>query len=98
MEFTTANGIALAGLLFTIFSAIVMVWWNLNKRLEQHTKEIAEFKLDVAERYATMSMVSSIEAKLSHRMDVLTEQIQKLPDQIADRLIRYMKLRDFPDS
>jgi hypothetical protein len=55
-------------------------------------KELAEFKLKVAEEYASWETVRAIEVRLTERMDNLSENVMKMPDVIVDRIVNMVKL------
>jgi hypothetical protein len=63
------------------------------KRAEEAEKALADFKLKVAEEYASWDTVRSIEARLTERMDTLSSQVMEMPDKIVQRMVDMIKLR-----
>jgi hypothetical protein len=95
--------VALAGPTVTALIAIVGLWKKLESRILEveaqatnkvHAVEVAlsDFKLKVAEEYASWETVRSIEGRLTERMDNLSEQVMKMPDLIVDRMIKMINL------
>ncbi|WP_439357747.1 hypothetical protein [Bradyrhizobium sp. DASA03007] len=62
------------------------------KKAEEADKALNEFKLKVAEEYASWDTVRSIEARLTERIDGLSEQVMKMPDTIVARIVDMIKL------
>ena len=62
------------------------------KKAEDAEKALADFKLKVAEEYASWDTLRSIETRLTQRMDSLSEQVMKMPDQIVNRMVDMIKL------
>lgn len=62
------------------------------RRAEESDKELSAFKLKVAEEYASWDTLRSIETRLTQRMDSLSEQVMKMPDQIVNRMVDMIKL------
>jgi hypothetical protein len=60
------------------------------EKAHETEKALAEFKLKVAEEYASWETVRSIETRLTERMDGLAEQVMKMPDAIVDRIMKYL--------
>lgn len=56
-------------------------------------KQLSDFKLKVAEEYASWDTVRSIEARLTERMDNLADTVSKLPDAVLDRITKYLTLK-----
>jgi hypothetical protein len=76
---------------------ILTVWWRMDAKIETAAekahdteKALADFKLKVAEEYASWETVKSIETRLTERMDGLAEQVMKMPDAIVDRIMKYL--------
>jgi hypothetical protein len=62
------------------------------KKAEEADKALNEFKLKVAEEYASWDTVRSIETRLTERIDGLSEQVMKMPDTIVARIVDMIKL------
>ncbi|WP_316196554.1 hypothetical protein [Bradyrhizobium sp. SZCCHNS3053] len=62
------------------------------KRAEEAEKSLFDFKLKVAEEYASWETVRSIESRLTERMDDLTQNVMKMPDAIVDRIVNMLRL------
>jgi hypothetical protein len=56
-------------------------------------KELSDFKVKVAEEYASWDTVSAIEARLTERMDELAEHVMKMPDAVLDRITKYLNIK-----
>ncbi|WP_316207373.1 hypothetical protein [Bradyrhizobium sp. SZCCHNR3118] len=62
------------------------------KRAEEAEKALTDFKLEVVRDYASWDTVKSIEARLTERMDNLSEQVMKMPDAVVDRIAKYVSI------
>jgi hypothetical protein len=62
------------------------------KRAEEADKALSSFKLEVVREYASWDTVKAIESRLTERMDNLSEQVMKMPDQIVNRMVDMIKL------
>ncbi|MGJ4945047.1 hypothetical protein ACQR1W_31090 [Bradyrhizobium sp. HKCCYLS1011] len=56
-------------------------------------KELADFRLKVAEEYASWDTVKAIETRLTERMDGIAEQVMKMPDAVVDRIMKYLAIK-----
>jgi hypothetical protein len=56
-------------------------------------KQLSDFKLKVAEEYASWDTVRAIEARLTERMDNLADTVSKMPDAVLDRITKYLTLK-----
>ncbi|MGJ4953009.1 hypothetical protein [Bradyrhizobium sp. HKCCYLS20291] len=56
-------------------------------------RELAEFRLKVAEEYASWDTVKAIETRLTERMDDISDQVMKLPDVVVDRIMKFLAIR-----
>ncbi|ARQ95321.1 hypothetical protein [Bradyrhizobium phage BDU-MI-1] len=63
------------------------------KKAEEAEKALADFKLKVAEEYASWDTVRSIEERLTERIDNLSAQVMHMPDKIVQRMVDMMKLK-----
>ena len=63
------------------------------KKAEHAERALAEFKLKVAEEYASWDTVRSIENRLTERMDDISDQVMKMPEAVADRIMKYLALK-----
>jgi hypothetical protein len=62
------------------------------KRAEDAERSLTDFKLEVIREYASWETVRAIESRLTERMDNLSEQVMKMPDQIVERMVNMIKL------
>jgi hypothetical protein len=87
----------------TVIIAVLGLWKKMETRITDvevqatakvHAVETAlsDFKLKVAEEYASWDTVRSIEARLTERMDNLSENVMKMPDLIVDRIFKILNL------
>jgi hypothetical protein len=94
---------SLAGPLIAAAGLITGVWWRMEGKVEsvrkecsattsELTKELNAFKLKVAEEYASWDTVRAIEARLTERMDSLSDQVMKMPDAIVERMLKFIQL------
>lgn len=65
---------------------------SARRKIENTERELNEFRLKVAEEYASWETVKSIEARLTERMDTLSESVAKMPDAVVDRIMKFMSL------
>ena len=102
MEFSEA--LQLAGPLIAAAGLISGVWWRMESKVDSVKTEadrkchdletkLADFKLKVAEEYASWETVKSIETRLTERMDGISEQVMKMPDAVVDRIMKYLALK-----
>ena len=56
-------------------------------------KQLSDFKLKVAEEYASWDTVRSIETRLIERMDELSSNVMNMPDAVLDRIVKYLALK-----
>jgi hypothetical protein len=63
-----------------------------HQRAEEAERALNAFRLEVVREYASWDTVKAIESRLSERMDNLSEQVMKMPDQIAERMFNMIKL------
>ena len=56
-------------------------------------KQLSDFKLKVAEEYASWDTVRSIETRLTERMDELSSNVMNMPDAVLDRIVKYLALK-----
>lgn len=75
------------------------VWWKMeakinvgNEKADEIQKQLSDFKLKVAEEYASWDTVKTVETRLTERMDSLSHEVMKMPDVIVDRLATMFKL------
>jgi uncharacterized coiled-coil protein SlyX len=100
----TSQIISLAGPTLTAIIAIIGVWKKMESRITDveaqstikvHAVETAlsDFKLKVAEEYASWETVRSIESRLTERMDNLSTQVMAMPEAVVDRITKYLALK-----
>lgn len=63
------------------------------KKAEDAEKALSDFKLKVAEEYASWDTVRAIETRLTERIDNLSLQVMEMPDKIVQRMVDMMKLK-----
>lgn len=63
-----------------------------NEKADEIQKQLSDFKLKVAEEYASWDTVKTVETRLTERMDSLSHEVMKMPDVIVDRLATMFKL------
>jgi hypothetical protein len=63
-----------------------------HKRAEDAEKALNEFRLEVVREYASWDTVKAIESRLTERMDNLSGQVMKMPDQIVERMVNMLRL------
>jgi len=64
--------------LLAIFTALAGVWWKLHIRIICGERELQNYKLEVAEKYASVSHLQDVEERLVKSIDGLTFRIDKL--------------------
>lgn len=92
--FTFSNGIQLASLLIAGLSALLTVWWRIEVRIRgvedrdakeraKIEREMQDYKLHVAENYASWETVKEIE-----------KSVRDLPDVVVKRILEFMSLKN----
>ncbi|WP_315729780.1 hypothetical protein [Bradyrhizobium sp. SZCCHNRI2010] len=66
---------------------------SATEKVHKIEKELADFKLKVAEEYASWETVKSIESRLTERMDVISDQVMQLPDVVVDRIMKFLNFK-----
>jgi hypothetical protein len=100
----TGPTVALCGLLFTIASSIIGVWRRMENRVQETgekasaraaavEKELQDYKLHVAETYASWKTVEKIEERLTERIDSVSGQVSNLPDVVVERIMKFLALK-----
>lgn len=80
--------------LLVLTSALGGAWWflfsqNLSTRREgqkenqQLRQEFAAYKLEVAERYASVEHLKEVETRLVSAIDKLTDKLDTMPDRLS---------------
>jgi 4-alpha-glucanotransferase len=114
-DFTWANAIALATLLFVGLSALLGVWWQIEQRIrrvedkakhdlrnveqvaaEKRSKlerELQDFRLHVAEKYASYETVKEDQRVLADQIKSLADTVSKMPDVVVERITKYLSIR-----
>jgi len=91
--FTFSNGIQLAGLFITGLTLLLTVWWRIEVRIRgvedkdaderaKLSREFQDYKLHVAENYASYETVKEIE-----------KSVRDLPDVVVKRILEFMSLK-----
>jgi hypothetical protein len=102
--FTITNGIQLAGLLLAGATSLLTVWWRIEVRVRgiedaaiektaRMERELQDFKLNVAENYASWDTVKEIEARLAKGIENVSNQVTHLPDILVDRVMKFMSMK-----
>ena len=58
--------------------ALAGLWWRLQKQITANARSLDVYKLDVAEKYASVEHLREVEARLVVSIDRLTERIDRL--------------------
>ena len=96
--------LSLAGPLIAAGGFVSGIWYRMETKVESvrrdgfdavHAveKELANFKMKVVEEYASWDTVRSIEARLTERMDGLSNQVMAMPDAVVDRITKFLNLK-----
>ena len=91
--FTMGHAIQLAALFFTIAVSILGVWWRIEIRIRgvedkhlvesaKQSRELQDYRLHVAQHYASYDVVKDIEKRLND-----------MPDAVAEKIMKFMQLR-----
>ncbi|MHC2552308.1 hypothetical protein [Bradyrhizobium elkanii] len=102
-DVTLETVLSLAGPMIAAAGFVSGVWYRMESKVESvrkegaaavHVveKELSEFKLKVAEEYASWETVKSIETRLTERMDSLSENVMRMPDLIVDRIFKMVNM------
>ncbi len=97
----TMEGIvSVAGPFIAAVGLILGVWWRVDGKIDeaakkalQNERDLAAFKLKVAEEYASWETVQAIESRLTARMDDISDQVMKLPDVMVDRIMKFLNFK-----
>ncbi|WFU52331.1 hypothetical protein QA639_21735 [Bradyrhizobium pachyrhizi] len=103
-DVTLADVMGLVGPLLAVVGAISGVWYRMETKVEGVRKdaadsihgvekELADFKMKVVEEYASWDTVRAIEARLTERMDGLSNQVMAMPDAVVDRITKFLNLK-----
>jgi hypothetical protein len=83
-----------------ILGAVFGAWWRVEARIRgseevarKAIKELAEFKLIAAEKYASHEHLKEVEQRLVSAIDKLSDQIEVFPDRLT-RIVREALDRD----
>ena len=102
-DVTLETILSLAGPMIAATGLVSGVWYRMESKVESVRKEaaasihevektVSEFKLKVAEEYASWETVKNIEQRLTERMDSLSENVMKMPDLIVDRIFKMVNM------
>lgn len=102
VDISSQNIISSLGILLTFIMALIGVWWKFEVRIRDieskaldaargAEKQLNDFKLHVTQEYASWDTVRLIEDRLTKRIDLVSEQIMKLPDTVVERLSKLVK-------
>lgn len=70
------------GIVLAIVTAGLGVWWRLQFQITQAEKTLDQFKLYVAEKYASTAHLKEVEVRLITTIEKLTERIDRLIDRM----------------
>lgn len=56
-------------------------------------KELSEFKLHVVEKYAPFEMVERSQKRLEDRIDLIANEVTKMPDMVVERIMRFLEFK-----
>lgn len=71
--------------LSAVVSIVGGVWWKLQARIQQCHNDLSEFKLEVAEKYASGAQMKEVETRLIASIEKLESHIDKLIETLLDR-------------
>lgn len=103
-DVTLDTVLSLVGPMIAAAGFVSGVWYRMESKVEAVRKEssdavnavekeFSQFKLKVVEEYASWETVRSIEARLSERMDNLSNQVMAMPEAVVDRITKYLTLK-----
>jgi hypothetical protein len=103
-DFTYANAIQLVSLLFVGLGSLLGVWWRMEQRIRavetkasdevrSVEKQFADYKLEVAQEYATWNTVKDIQTGLVNRMDSMSARLETMPDVVVERIMKFLNLK-----
>ncbi len=61
-----------------ILFALAGLWWRLQSQITANARTLDAYKLEVAEKYASVEHLREVEARLVISIDRLTERIDRL--------------------
>jgi hypothetical protein len=103
-DFTYANAIQLVSLLFVGLGSLLGVWWRMEQRIRavetkasdevrSVDKQLSEYKLEVAQDYATWNSVKEFQTGLVNRMDNMSARLETMPDVVVERIMKFLNLK-----
>jgi hypothetical protein len=91
MELSVSEIIGLGALLLSVLGALATIIGHLWKRILHNSKELSDFKLYVAQRYASFNAISDLERKVlasENRLIISINNLTERIDRILTRLDR----------
>ena len=65
-----------------IVGAVGGLWWKIQGGIQQNSKELSDFKLQVAKEYTSKGAMKDIERRLIHSIEKLSSHIDKLVESL----------------
>ncbi len=81
--FIIVVGSALGGAWWFLYSAILTAKREAQRDIQQIRKDHADYKLLVAERYASQEHLKEVETRLVSAIDKLATQLDTMPDRLS---------------
>ncbi len=61
-----------------VLLALAGLWWRLQRQITDNARALDAYRLEVAEKYASVAHLREVEARLVISIDRLTERIDRL--------------------
>ncbi|WP_420411586.1 hypothetical protein [Roseibium sp.] len=74
---------AVAGAWWFLFSSNLATRRECQKETQQLRQDLAAYKLEVAERYASVDHLKEVENRLVNAIDKLTDKLDTMPDRLS---------------
>lgn len=76
------------GPLVAVAGMVGSVWWRLNTRLQEVRDELADYRLEVAEKYAQVGHLKEVEVRLAGSIDRLADRLTERMDKLLEQLTK----------
>lgn len=76
------------GLVSTIAGVVTVLfifWWRIDGRIKSAEKDLSDYRLEVAEKYASVAHLKDVEGRLAISIERLTNRIDALLAKLEER-------------
>lgn len=83
ITFLIITGSAVAGVWWFLFNSILAARRDLQKDIQRLQQEFTNYKLEVAQHYASVEHLKEVEIRLMGAIDKQTDKLDTMPDKFA---------------